>query len=224
MPTNQAARILIADDHPFMRKGVAHELNREPGLTVCGEAATAEEAIGAAQRLKPDLLLTDMSFPGKSGLELIKDVRAFLPELPVVVFSMHDESIYAERALRAGARGYVMKSEGPERLIEAVRAVLSGRVYVSDKMSARILNALSGAGPKVRSTPITALTDREFQIFRLIGEGKDARRIAQQLHLSSKTVDAHRANIRQKLAISNSTELAMYAVRWVESEDSAGTH
>lgn len=210
-------RILVADDHPLLREGVVQRLNREPDMAVCGEAGTAEEAFGAAERLNPDLLVTDLSFSGKDGLELIKDIRAILPGLPVLVLSTHDESIYAERALRAGARGYVMKTEGPARLLEAVRVVLSGRVYVSEQMAARVLDGLSGARAKTGGSPISKLTDREFEVFRLIGEGKDAHKIGEQLHLSVKTVDAHRANIRGKLGLLRSTDLTLFAVRWVES-------
>lgn len=207
--------ILVVDDHPMMRQGLAQLINHEPDLTVCCEADTAERALEIIAETKPDLVLADVTLPGKSGLELIKDLRALEPGLPVLVISMHDESVYAERVLRAGARGYIMKQEGGKKLMQAIRQVLGGQIYVSEKMSAEILEMFSGRRSHSRS-PVGNLTDREFEIFQVIGQGRSTREIAQQLHLSVKTVEVHRLNIKSKLKLATATELIRYAVRWVE--------
>jgi DNA-binding NarL/FixJ family response regulator len=209
-------RVLIVDDHPITRAGLVHLINRQPDLVVCGEAENAAQALDAVEAGKPDLVLADIALPGKSGLELIKDIKAIHSGLPTLVISMHDESLYAERVLRAGARGYITKHEGGEKLMQAIRHVLSGQIYVSEKMSAHILKILSG-GPvaPVRSL-IAQLSDREFEVFALLGEGASAHEIARRLHLSTKTVDAHRANIKTKLAIKTTSELISYAARWME--------
>ena len=202
----------------MMREGLAQLIAHEPDIAVCGEAGTVREALDLVEKLKPDLLLVDISLPDKSGLELIKDLQVLHPRLPVLVISMHDESLHAERVLRAGGRGYIMKQEGGNKMMLAIRQVLSGQIYVSEKMSARILETFTGrAGEKNRS-PIEKLTDREFEIFQLIGEGKGTRDIAGQLHLSVKTIEAHRANIKEKLRIKDAVELVRHAVRWVEAQ------
>ncbi|MCI0746067.1 MAG: response regulator transcription factor [Verrucomicrobia subdivision 3 bacterium] len=211
-------RILIVDDHPMTRSGLVNLLDKQPDLEVCGEAGSPAEALAHIPRLKPDLLMTDITMPGRSGIEFIKDIRAVHPELPVLVLSMHDETVYAERSLRAGARGYIMKEVGGETLLQALRQVLGGSVYVSPRMSAQLLDALAGAQPRGSGSPIKKLTDREFEVFQLIGQGKSTRDVARQLHLSSKTVDVHRAHIKEKLGLEDSTSLIRYAVRWVESE------
>ncbi len=167
---------------------------------------------------KFDLALLDISLPDKNGLELIKDIRALCPELPMLVVSMHDEMIYAERVLRAGGRGYIMKQEGGEKFLAAIRQVLAGQVYVSQNMSARILEVFSGRQPDNFSSPVRRLSDREFEVFQLIGQGIGTREIADKLHLSIKTVEVHRANIKEKLALKTATELVRYAVRWVDSQ------
>ncbi len=213
-------QILLVDDHPFMRVGLATLIDRQPDLTVCGEAGNPVEAFHALEKTKPDLILTDLTMPGRSGLEFIKDLRAAEPELAILVVSMHDEAVHAERALRAGARGYIMKEAGGENLLAAIRQVLRGEVYVSPKMSARILESLSGSKPRRSSSPIEKLTDREFEIFQLIGQGKSTRDIAAQLNLSPKTVDVHRANIKEKLELNDVTALIRHAVRWVETQGS----
>ena len=209
-------RILIVDDHPMMRQGLAQLINSEPDLTVCCEADTARQAFDAIARGQPDLALVDISLPDKSGLELIKDLRAIHPDLRVLVVSMHDESLYAERVLRAGGRGYVMKQEGGKKLMEAIRHVLSGQIYVSEKMSARILEIFSGGRRDGSGSPIGRLTDREFEVFQRIGQGTGTREIAEHLHLSVKTVEVYRANIKEKLGIKNATDLVRFAVRWAE--------
>lgn len=211
-------RILIVDDHPMMRQGLAQLINHEPDLTVCGEADTASQALEEVTSRRPDLVLLDISLPDKNGLELIKDLHAWSPEVLILVVSMHDEALYAERVLRAGARGYIMKQEGGRILMEAVRRVLSGRVYVSEKMAARILETFSGRRVETLVSPVEQLSDREFEVFQLIGEGKGTRDIAGHLHLSVKTVEVHRANIKAKLNIRTATELLRYAVRWTEAQ------
>jgi DNA-binding NarL/FixJ family response regulator len=210
-------RLLIVDDHPMMREGLAQLINHEADLVVCGEAGSANEALDLVEKLKPDLALVDISLPDKRGLELIKDLQALHPELAVLVISMHDESLHAERALRAGARGYIMKQEGGGKMMAAIRQVLAGQVYVSHKMSARILETFSGRRAKVSRSPIESLTDREFEVFRHIGQGIGTRDIAKRLSLSVKTVEVHRANIKQKLGLKGATELVRHAVRWVET-------
>jgi DNA-binding NarL/FixJ family response regulator len=209
---------LIVDDHPFMRAGLAQLIDKQPGLMVCGEAGNPADAIAEIAKGPVDLVLTDITMPGRSGIEFIKDLQATHPKLPILVVSMHDEVIYAERVLRAGARGYIMKEAGGENLLAALRQVLSGEVYVSPKMSARILGGLSGRKPRGSSSPIEKLTDREFEVFQLIGQGKSTRDIAKQLHLSSKTVDVHRGHIKEKLDLKDTTALVRHAVRWVETQ------
>jgi DNA-binding NarL/FixJ family response regulator len=211
-------KVMIVDDHPFMRSGLAQLIDRQPDLQVCGEAGNPLEAQRELGRCRPDLIITDMTMPGRSGLEFIKDLLAINPDLPILVISMHDEAIYAERALRAGARGYMMKEAGGDNLLAAIRQILRGDIYVSARMSARILENLSSRKPRGSESPIQKLTDREFEIFQLIGNGKNTRDIAAQLNLSSKTIDVHRSNIRDKLQLSDSTALVRHAVRWVENE------
>jgi DNA-binding NarL/FixJ family response regulator len=210
--------VLVVDDHPFMRAGIAQLIERQADLRVCGEAGNPAEALQALARAKPDLILTDLTMPGRSGLEFIKDLRAAHTDVAVLVISMHDEVVYAERALRAGARGYIMKEAGGENLLAAIRQVLRGEIYVSPRMSARILEGFSTTRPRGSSSPIEKLTDREFEVFQLIGQGKSTRDIAQQLHLSTKTVDVHRSNIKAKLELGDVTALIRHAVRWVETQ------
>jgi len=211
-------RLLILDDHPMMREGLAQLINNEPDLTVCAEAGTGQQAIELANKSKPDLLLADISLPDKNGLEVIKQLHEFQPGLSVLVISMHDESLYAERAIRAGARGYIMKQEGGKKLMEAIRAVLAGKIYVSENISAKMLEALSGGGRDANRSALQNLSDREFEVLELLGSGKGTSEIAQQLHLSTKTVEAHRANIKRKLDLKTGPELVRYAVRWVETQ------
>lgn len=211
-------KILLVDDHPFMRAGLGALIDGQADLMVCGEAGNPSEAFDQLPKTKPDLVLTDLTMPGRSGLEFIKDLLATAPGLAVLIISMHDEAVYAERALRAGARGYIMKEAGGENLLTAIRQVLRGDVYVSPKMSARILQNMSGGRPRGSSSPIEKLTDREFEVFQMIGQGKSTRDIAAQLHLSPKTVDVHRSNIKVKLELRDATSLIRHAVRWVETQ------
>ena len=215
--SEELKRIFIVDDHPVYRDGLVLLVKREPDLTVCGEADNAAQALQRIQQSNPDLVLADIALPGRSGLELIKDIRAIPSDIQVLVISMHDETLYAERVLRAGGRGYVMKEERPEKILEAIRQVLTGHIALSPKMSARVLEALSGHREKAGS-PISRLTDREFEILQLLGRGKDSHDIAAELHLSVKTVDAHRSNIKEKLTLNSGTELICYAARWVETQ------
>src|SRR5476651_701380 len=217
-PAQNKRRILIVDDHPMMRQGLAQLIGAESDLTICDEAENAERALDSIGALKPDLVLADISLPGKNGLELIKDFQAVQPDLPILVISMHDESLYAERVLRAGGRGYIMKQEGGKKLMQAIRQVLEGKIYVSEKMSADILETFSGRRTGAEGSPVEKLTDREFELFQLLGQGKGTRDIAEKLHLSVKTVDAHRVNIKAKLKLKSASELIRFAVRWSESQ------
>ncbi len=208
-------RILIVDDHPLLRLGLVEWLAREPGLSICGAFGSAEEALAAVMKLQPDLVVTDLSLPGKSGVELIKDLVSMCPGLPVIALSLHDEELYAERCLRAGGRGYVMKSEGPEKLALAIRQVLAGRTHVSPKTAAHILDLFTGRKTAGTPTPISELTDREFEVFQWIGRGLSTRDVAKRMHISGKTIETHRAHIKSKLSLGNATELVAYAARWV---------
>lgn len=212
-------RVLIVDDHPMMREGLAQLLGGQADLEV---AATAEDAPGALRTLERaalDLIIVDISLRESNGLELIKDVRLRFPRLPVLVLSMHDEALYAERVLRAGAQGYVMKSESGDVILAAIRHVLAGRIHLSDAMSTRLLGHL--AGQKHSNTPASSvehLSDRELEVFTELGQGRTTREIACTLKLSIKTVEAHRANIKQKLGIATAPELIRHAVNWVENQ------
>jgi DNA-binding NarL/FixJ family response regulator len=214
-----ARRLLIVDDHPMMRTGLAQLIGSEPDLKVVAEAGNAGQALAAVAKNQFDLALLDISLPDKNGLELIKDLRALRPELLILVVSMHDEMIYAERVLRAGGRGYIMKQEGGEKFLRAIRQVLGGQVYVSEKMAARVLEIFSGRPTEKSSSPVQNLSDREFEVFQLIGQGIGTRDIAGQLHVSVKTVEVHRANIKRKLNLKTATDLVRQAVRWADSEE-----
>src|SRR6202041_2375121 len=219
---NQAVtkkRILVVDDHPIVRQGLALLINREPDLVVCGEA---EEAMGAMHVLasaRPDVLIVDISLNGPDGLDLLKNVRISHSSLPVLILSMHDESIYAERALRAGANGYIMKQEATEKVLVALRRILSGEIYVSDRIANSMLrHYVRGGHPSQAHSTIADLTDRELEVFRLIGEGQGTRQIAEALHLSVKTVESYQAHIKDKLSLRTARELVQHAVEWKVSE------
>ena len=212
-------RLLLVDDHLFMRAGLAQLIERQPDLLVCGEAGSPAEAMRELARTAADLVLTDLTMPGRSGVEFIKDLRAERPRLAILVVSMHDETIYAERVLRAGAQGYIMKEAGGDSLLAAIRMVLAGQVYVSPRMSAQILGGLAGRRPRGSNSPIETLSDREFEIFKLIGRGQGTKEMAGQLHISPKTVDVHRARIKEKLDVPDLPALIRHAVRWVETQD-----
>ena len=214
------SQILIVDDHPMTRYGVTRLIEQEEDLEVCGEADTVQRAIAAVRTLRPALVLADLTMPGGEGLELIKDLRASHPDVAVLVLSMHDETFYAERALRAGARGYIMKNEGGARLIEAIRQILAGRTYVSESMSAKALDMFSGRRRQTEDAIAAKLTDREFEVFRLIGQGMTTREIGQRLRLGAKTVETHRLHVRTKLGLSSGPALIKHAVRWVATHES----
>jgi DNA-binding NarL/FixJ family response regulator len=216
-PKGAKSKIFIVDDHPMMRQGLIQLIHNEPDLQVCGEAEDVPGAVAQIEQLHPDLAIVDISLRSGSGLELIKDLQARQPKLPVLVISMHDESLYAERVLRAGGRGYVMKQEGGRKIMEAMRQVLAGQTYVSSSIAARILDTFAGRA-KAATSPVETLSDREFQVFQLIGEGFSTKEIAAKLHVSVKTIEVHRVNIKQKLKVATAPELIRYAVRWVESQ------
>ena len=210
--------LLIVDDHPVMRLGLGALINAQEDMEITGEAGTAAEALEMIGKVNPDLILMDLSLPDKNGLELLKDVNAMFKGMKVLVISMHDEGIYAERVLRAGGRGYVMKEEAPANLVKAVRIVLGGRIFVSPAISARIVEMFSSHGAaSAAQTPVDRLTDRELEVFQLIGEGLASRDIAERLCVSVRTVDAHRAHIKEKMGYKEGTVLVREAVRWVES-------
>jgi DNA-binding NarL/FixJ family response regulator len=211
-------RILIVDDHPMTRDGLVHLIDGESDLVVAWKAENASQAMDIVTKQRPDLMLTDITLPDKSGLELIKDVRAIQPGLAVLVISMHDETFYAERCLRAGARGYITKQEGGTRLMEAIRQVLDGKVYVSEKMTALIIELFSGKSRGTAKSPISQLSDREFDVYQLIGRGQSTKEVADQLHLSEKTVAVHREHIKKKLGLKSAGELVHHAIRWVEGQ------
>jgi DNA-binding NarL/FixJ family response regulator len=216
-----AKRVLIVDDHPMMRQGLAQLIDNEIDLKVVAEADTGGQGLDIVVRENLDLAVLDISLPDRNGLELIKDIHSVKPELPVLIVSMHDEALYAERVLRAGARGYIMKQEGGNKLLQAIRQVLTGQIYVSEKVSARILETFSGRKSEKSTSPVSRLSDREFEVFQLIGQGKGTKEIAQHLNLSVKTVEVHRAKIKEKLSLLTATDLVRYAVRWTESEGNA---
>ena len=213
-------RILLVDDHPIVRQGLAELIQQEPDLSVCGEASDASEALKAIAASQPDIAIVDISLRDTSGIELVKDIKIHRPDLPVLVLSMHDETLYAERALRAGARGYVMKEEATEKLMTAIRTVLEGRMYLSQRMSARLLSQFVDGSPERRGSPVERLSDRELQVFELIGRGLGTRQIAESLHLSVKTIESHRENIKGKLKLTSAAELMQHAIHWVEFEKS----
>lgn len=216
----QAKRqVLIVDDHPIFRNGIIQLINHEPDLHVCGEICSAAQALGAVDELKPDIVVLDLSIQGTNGIELMKSIRALHPSLPALMVSMHDESIYAERALRAGARGYVMKAAPSEKVIDAIRRVLGGGIYLSEAIGGRLLDTfLNGRSTNVGSSTVEQLSDREIEVFRAVGEGRGTREIARTLFLSVKTVETHRAHIKEKLQLKTAPELVRAAVEWVNGE------
>lgn len=219
-PTKAKAcrRLFLLDDHPMTRYGLTQLLNQEPDLLVCGEAESAHQALKAIASARPDLVLADLTLPGRGGLEFIKDLQAQHPDLPVLVVSMHDESLYAERVLRAGARGYIMKNEGGEKVLEAVRQVLRGEIYVSKSASAALLGLLTRRRPGANEARPGVLTDREFEVFQLIGQGLSARQISRRLNLSIKTIGTHREHIKEKLKLQTGPELIRQAIRWAAAQ------
>jgi DNA-binding NarL/FixJ family response regulator len=205
--------VFIVDDHPLLRQGLALLVNREKDLAVCGEAEDAQTAIREITAKKPDILIADISLNGPDGLDMLKNLRTLYPNLPVLILSMHDESIYAERALRARANGYIMKQEATEKVLVAVRRILGGDIYLSDRMANKLLHQyISGASADMNSR-LSTLSDRELEVFRLIGEGRSTRQIAEKLHLSIKTVETYQAHIKDKLSLHSGRELVQHAIQ-----------
>jgi len=221
-PVEQAAtplertRVFIVDDHPIVRQGLAQMLKQEVDLTVCGEAEDSQQALQAIAELQPDLVLVDLSLKGGSGLSLVRALKARHSAIPVLVVSMHDESLYVERVLRAGARGYIMKHEATDTMMHAIRRVLRGEIYVSDKMMTQLLGRFARHTADAGASALTRLSNRELEVFRLIGEGHSTRHIAAALGVSMKTVESHRAHIKQKLQLHNTGALVRYAMQWVD--------
>jgi DNA-binding NarL/FixJ family response regulator len=221
MPANaisaERKTVFIVDDHPIVRQGLALLINREQDLRVCGDAEEAGSALRGIEELKPDLIVLDISLNGPDGLDVLKIIRTRDVDLPVLMLSMLDESLYAERALRAGANGYIMKQEATERVLVAIRRILGGEIYLSDRMANRMLHRFIG-GVQTQGSPVAELSDRELEVFRLIGEGHATREIAEALHISIKTVESYQAHIKDKLSLRNARELVQSAIQWTVAE------
>jgi DNA-binding NarL/FixJ family response regulator len=213
----EAKRIVIVDDHPLFRKGLEQLIQSEDSFAVCGEASNAPEAMDVIRKLNPDLAIVDLSLPGANGIELIKNIRAEFSKLPILVLSMHDESLYALRALRAGAEGYVMKHEAMANVIQAIREVFNGRPYLSPAMAAQVITKFAHRQAEGEADAVERLSDRELEVLELIGKGNDVRQIAKVLHLSPKTVETHRSHIKDKLDLKNSREVARFALQWLSA-------
>jgi DNA-binding NarL/FixJ family response regulator len=218
-PTGKV-KVFVVDDHPIVRQGLSQLIEREPDLMVCGEAEDARTALDTYAPLQPDILIVDVSLEGPDGIELLKTIRSRDAKLPVLILSMHDESLYAERALRAGANGYIMKQEATDRVLIAIRQILGGEVYVSDRMAQKMMHQFVGRPGITGRSGVAELTDRELEVFRLIGQGHATRQIAEELHLSVKTVESYYAHIKDKLSLKNARELVQHAVQWVTNQDS----
>ena len=210
--------ILVVDDHPIVREGLVRVIDQTGDLVVCGQAEGIPQALAVIEESKPALVIVDIALGGQNGIELIKDIKARSPGLPVLVHSMHDETMYAERCVRAGAKGYVMKQEPPAVLLKAVRQVLRGEVYLSEAMTKQMLWRISDGVPGKGNSPAELLSDREFEVFELLGRGYRTREVAKELHLSDKTIQTHREHIKEKLKIPDAVNLVRQAVRWVESQ------
>src|SRR5437773_2628878 len=214
-----AKRIVIVDDHPLFRKGLEELIQSDDSFAVCGQAGNAAEAMDMIRKLSPELAIVDLSLPGTNGIELIKNIRAEFPKLPILVLSMHDESLFAVRALRAGADGYVMKHEAMANVIQAIGEVFNGRPYLSPAMAAQVITKFAHRDAEGETDAVERLSDRELEILELIGKGKDMRQIAKLLHLSPKTVETHRAHIKEKLQLKNAREVARFAVQWIDARE-----
>jgi DNA-binding NarL/FixJ family response regulator len=206
--------VFVVDDHPIVREGLAMMINREPDLAVCGDAEEAGSVLGRIEELNPDLIIVDISLHGPDGLDLLKVIRSLHANLPVLILSMLDEVLYAERALLAGANGYIMKQEATERVLIAIRRILGGEIYVSERIANRMLHRFASGSQLVQGSPIGGLTDRELEVFRLIGDGHGTREIAKELNISVKTVESYQAHIKEKLSLKNARELVQRAIQW----------
>lgn len=213
----QTHGVFIVDDHPVVRQGVAMTLGHESDLELVGEAASAAEALAAIEKTCPDVAIVDLTLKDSNGLDLVKDIRIRFPDIRVLVLSMRDESFYAERCLRAGARGYVSKDEGPRRLVEAIRQVLRGEIAVSEHMASSLMARIVPGAIDEDQSSIQSLTDRELEVFELIGQGLATREIARRLHISPKTVDSHREHIKAKLQVDTASDLLKHAIQWMDS-------
>lgn len=213
------AKIILVEDHPIFRQGLADLINQQQDMVVCGHAENASEAMRVIKKLKPDAVITDITLKETSGVELIKDIKAQYPNIPVLTLSMYDESHYAERTLRAGAKGYIAKQEAPEKVITAIREILNGKVYLSDRMTARMLDNFVGGKSKAETSTIDSLSDRELEVFLLIGRGFGVSQIAEKLFLSTKTIETYRSHIKEKLNLSNAGELRQLAIQWASNLD-----
>jgi DNA-binding NarL/FixJ family response regulator len=211
-------QILLVDDHAVVRFGIAQLINRQSDMVVCGEKEDASEALAAIETLKPSLVIADISLKDSSGLELMRNIKAQYPGLPVLVVSVHDEGIYAEIAFRAGALGYLMKQEALEKILIAIRRVLTGNIYVSDALAAKMLQQQVRGQTDINEPPVKGLSDRELEVFQLVGQWKKTRNIAEELHLSVKTIEYYREQIKRKLNLKDSAELTQYATCWVQRE------
>ena len=215
---SQKIKVLLVDDHPLVREGLVNLISQEADLQICGEASNEPQALEIIRTAQPHVAIVDISLESGSGIELIKSIKAMFPAVTVLVLSMHDESLYAERALRAGARGYVMKREAAKKVIQAIRCVLAGQLYVSDKIAALMAEKFIEGRPTATASPIEQLSNRELEVFQLLGLGHNTRQIADHLHVGFKTVQAYCARIKEKLKLANATELLREAIRWHESQ------
>jgi DNA-binding NarL/FixJ family response regulator len=221
-PAATRFRLLLVDDHPVVLDGYRQMLNAQPDLEVCATAGTVPATLDLVSREHPDLVLADLTMPGRGGLDLVKDLAVLHPEVKVLVCSMHDEMLYAERALRAGAKGYLTKDSPGPVMLAAIRKVLNGGIYVSERLAERVLDAFANARPRGSTSPLEKLSDREFEVFQLFGQGRTAKEIAAQLNLSPKTISVHRDHIKEKLEFATSAEMIRQAVRWVETQQLGG--
>ena len=211
-------KVLLVDDHPLVREGLANLITREPDLEVCAEAGTEPEALQLIGATNPDVVIVDLTLESGSGLELVKSIKAIHPGVVTLVLSMHEETLYAERALRAGARGYIMKREATKKVVSGIRAVRAGQLFVSEKISVRMAQKFVDGRTSAAATPAEQLSDRELEVFQLLGRGLSTRQIAEHLHVGFKTVQAYAARIKEKLGLANASELMREAIRWQESQ------
>ena len=209
---SRKSKVFLVDDHPIVRQGLALLINREPDMIVCGEADSAPSALQSISGASPDVVVVDISLDGPDGLDLLKSIRLKDPILPVLILSMHDESSYAERSLRAGANGYIMKQEATEKVLIAIRRILQGKVYLSERLTNRMLEQYVYGATSSKNDPLSKLSDRELEVFRLIGAGHGTRQIADELHVSIKTVESYQAHIKEKLGLRNARELVQHAI------------
>jgi DNA-binding NarL/FixJ family response regulator len=219
--TKRKQRVFVVDDHPIVRQGLALLINQEPDLTVCGEAEEAESILASIVQLEPDIIVLDISLPGSDGIDALKAIRSNHADLPVLILSMHDESIYAERALRAGANGYIMKQEATDTVLVALRRILAGEVYISDRATSKMLQRIVARPATRQRTSVASLSDRELEVFRLIGSGLGTREIAEKLQLSAKNVESYQAHIKKKLSLPTARALVQRAIEWKISEGTA---